>query len=104
MIKGQRSYPSEIYIADHVWPVKFRRELFDNCLGLCTYDGQQGLIELKQGQNPKELANIFMHECLHALEFSFGFEMSHETIYDLQSPLTMLFEQNYEAFGKIFDK
>lgn len=98
-INGQSSYPTTILIGKDVWEVKFCREIADGCLGLT--DANIKTIYLKQKQDKKSLLKIFIHEILHGICDSYGFNIPHKTIYELEGPLVNLIVDNFSSISKI---
>lgn len=100
MLKGQRNFPKSIIVADREFQIKFKRKVEGHdVLGWCHEDG---LIELEQGMPKLLLHEIFWHELLHALEYTYGFNLTHKHIYKLQKPLALLIEQNIEALKDMY--
>lgn len=93
MIRRQADFPKELFLGENNWQIRFVRSLDGiKTLGLC--DPADHIIYILQGQSPKERFKTFVHELLHALEYEYSFEMPHKSIYDLEEPLTRLWEDN----------
>lgn len=89
----------ELYIKEDIWTVKFVRHIQPTdrdgkqTIGLtCPADN---IIYIKTGLKPKERWETYIHEVLHAIEFSWGFRIPHKLIYRLEKPLVMLLIENF---------
>lgn len=85
--KKNSDYPKRIFIGDDEWRVMFVNEVsgLDDHLG--EADPGDSVLKIKKGLSHKEKLSTFVHELLHAFEFSYDYEMSHQTIYDLEMPI-----------------
>ncbi len=99
-----RDFPKEITIKGVVWRVRFRRRLFcvvdgkrHHAFGLCHRDKR--LIEVAMGMSPSHREEIFVHEVLHAIAWTWGFRLEHRTVYNLQAPLAELLWARWEALA-----
>ncbi len=66
---GQLRLPKQIVIAGHIIKIKYARGLVNgetDCWGL--YNDATHTIYLKKGMDQSRKAEIFLHECIHAIE------------------------------------
>ena len=91
MIK-KTSYPRQLVIGDEVWSVKFVRKL-DGCYGECDPSNNEIRIRMKQSHD--ETLKTFIHEVVHALEFSFEFDLEHRHVYALEEAVFQLLRDNF---------
>lgn len=83
-------YPKELLINGLNWRVIFVDQIEGkNTLGLC--DSETKTIQLVRKMEPKERAVSFIHEVLHAIEYSYNFDIdptvAHKIIYKLSEAL-----------------
>jgi hypothetical protein len=86
-----KDYPREILVGEELWKIRWKRKIIDNgveCLGLCC--SLTKTIYIRLGQNKKERLSTLYHEVLHAIEYSYGIEIPHQLVYDLEGPLSEL--------------
>lgn len=91
----QKDYPKTLRIGDTDWSIKFFRKPPDgkkDTAGLC--DGDTQTIYLTQGQKSETLFKIFLHELLHAIEYSYEIDIPHKLIYKLEQPLADFIIEN----------
>lgn len=69
--------PKQVVIAGHVIKVKYRRGVMP-CWG--TYDDTKRTIELQSGMDSSRKAEIFLHECIHAIEHIHVLNLSEKAI------------------------
>ena len=98
----RKEYPPYIWIRDKAgkkikWKIKFVR-LNNKELGVTHWPDR--LIELHPMRSKKLLAEIFIHEVLHAIEFEGGVCIPHRLVYDMQSPLLFFMLDN--VVGDLF--
>lgn len=88
-------YPREIRIGDDVYKVKFVTRIGPSrkILGLC--DPANHTIRIRTGQSPEETLKTFIHEILHAIEFSREVKLSHELVYQLEQCLYDVLVDNF---------
>lgn len=100
MFPRTSEYPKEIFVKDMVWRVRFCRTVPDDPqekdLGMC--DPESRTIFIRYKQKPRETFMTFVHELLHAFEFEYNIEISHEIIYELEECIADLVTQNPELF------
>lgn len=78
----QKDFPREIEVGDDIWEVRFCRRVPDEgeeTVGLC--DPSDYLIWIKQGLSPRDRMETFIHEVLHAIEFSHDIDIPHRLVY-----------------------
>jgi hypothetical protein len=98
MIRCMRDYPREIEINDKTWTVRFLRQwpwsnFDDRTVGFC--DPEDCTLYIRMGQTPTERFKTFIHELLHALEYSYpGLKIPHGLIDKLEDPLRKLLLDN----------
>lgn len=87
-------YPKEILLNGINWRVVWVDRIDGpDTLGLC--DSENKTIQLMKGQKPKERLITFIHECTHAIEYSYGFEIPHSKVYRFSEALTDLLILNF---------
>lgn len=87
-------YPKELVINGISWRVVFVDKIQGNdLLGLC--DSENRTIQVVRKLKPKTRLVIFIHECLHALEYSYSFSLPHNKIYALSEYLADLLIVNF---------
>lgn len=69
-------------------------EAFDDpkCLAECRADKRQ--IAIKSGMSDSETFETLIHETLHALEFEYGIEIPHKSIYALEGAIHKILKLN----------
>lgn len=74
-LPGARAYPRRIHIKDDIWEIKFRRLDFfpPGEIGYCDPSTME--IGLCLGMNKKETFQTFVHELIHAIEYSYNFQV-----------------------------
>lgn len=90
-----KNYPKEFEINGEIWKTKFVRCVpgYDkSVLGLCC--PSEHTIYIRLGQKPKERLVTWVHEKLHALSYSYDFELNHPVIEKLEMPLAELIWDN----------
>jgi hypothetical protein len=73
--------------------VRFCRDLGPNTLGLCC--GVSHVISIRTGQTTQARWATFIHELLHAIEFSFKTEYPHKMIHCLDDKLAAVLFDNW---------
>lgn len=68
------------------------------CRGLCNGDTRE--IHIYTGQREKMIFSTLLHELLHAIEFTYGVQMPHRLIFELEGPLADMLMKNPEI-GKL---
>jgi hypothetical protein len=87
-------YPKELTINGISWRIVFVDQIQGkDVLGLC--DSENKTIQLKRRQSPRERMDTFIHECIHALEYSYGFELNHNHVYKLAEGLADILIINF---------
>lgn len=88
-------YPRLITIGGEPWRVEFVRQIKKSrqTLGLCEFS--EKTIYIRRGQSRKETFATFVHECLHALEEEYNFELKHKHIYALEQGIVELLIENF---------
>jgi hypothetical protein len=92
----KKDYPTELFIGDNVWDIKFVRKPLENdpyCYGLC--DPGELTISIRLGQSPEERLKTFLHELLHAVEYEYKIEIPHSLIARLEDPFARFLIDNY---------
>lgn len=95
MIRRRRDYPKELKVKDTYYQVLFVSQIPGepaDTIGLCCSTKKK--IWIKTGQSPKERFKCFLHETAHAIEFEYGFDIPHATIYKLEEPILKLILDN----------
>jgi len=61
--------PKKVIISGHTFEIIYKKKLFCNnvdCWGMCDYKNHK--IYLVRGLKPTHKMEIFLHECIHAIE------------------------------------
>ena len=98
-------YPNLFFVRDqklnkHNWRLKFEKS-FDNkyqspgktLLGLCHYPDRD--VEILRTRSRRQLARIFIHEFLHAIEFERGIKIPHSIIEHLEEGIFYFIVDNF---------
>ncbi len=86
-----KDYPKKIYIRGDVYRIVFIKNLKE--LGVTSTDPD--VIKIKAGMSKNETFKTFIHEVLHAMEFSWPIELSHKTVYRLEEAIFSLLIDNF---------
>lgn len=79
-------YPKELTINGISWRVVFVDQIQgEDLLGLC--DSENRTIQIIRRLKPKTRLAIFLHELIHAIEYSYSFSIPHGKIYKLSEAL-----------------
>jgi hypothetical protein len=89
-----KDYPKSIHINGDEWPIKFVNNVSDEDGHFGETDPGDEVVRIKKSLGRKETLITFIHEILHVFEFSYEYEMSHDTIYALEKPLLDLIVNN----------
>lgn len=93
-IPKPRQFPKELTINGITWKVIFVDQIAGkHCLGLC--DSETKTIQIKRRLAPKLRLDTFIHECIHALEYSIGFDANHSHVDKIASGLADLLIVNF---------
>ena len=86
--------PDEVQIGCHTWAVKFKeRDNTEGFYGLCQSDTQT--ITLRAGMVPSMALETFVHEVLHALDFTYnGLSLGETKVHNLAVYLTAFLMEN----------
>jgi hypothetical protein len=60
--------------------------------GFCDNDNQ--VLYFKKGMNRQRFIEVFLHECLHAIEESYGIDLGEKKVNRLGLSLAALFKEN----------
>ncbi len=86
-------YPSEIRVGSDQWTIEFVESLSKDTLGTC--DPSTHCIRILKGQTRRELFSTFVHEVLHAFEFSYDFELKHRHVEKLERAIVEFLLENF---------
>lgn len=90
----KKNYPKKLFIGGDEYKVQFvKRFKESNTMGYT--DAGLKVIRLSEKLTPEEMFKTFIHEVLHAIEFSHPVEIKHRTIYELSDALYDFFECNF---------
>jgi hypothetical protein len=87
--------PKQITVAGHSITVRFVKNLTDGdgeywgC-----YDDEKGEIVLKSGMEESRLAEIFLHECIHAIECIHNLNLNEKAVKILGIEILALLKNN----------
>lgn len=91
--------PRQFWIGEDHWRVKFVKEIAPldgkgrRTLGLC--DGDDHIIYIVTGLKKVERTATFIHELIHALDFSHKLNIPHSIVYDLDKHVTEFLFDNW---------
>lgn len=88
-------YPREIQVGGEVYEVRFVTRIGRSRRVLGTCDPATHIIRIRTGQSPPETLKTFLHEVLHAIEFSYSIPIPHNLIYKLEHCLYQLLVDNF---------
>lgn len=94
--------PRSVKIGAYRYKIKWVNSLIvdeDDCYGNC--DANECIIFLRKDikNNPVRLQEVFLHECLHAIEHSYGMDLPETTINQLGLGLINLILDNKIEFS-----
>lgn len=78
----EKDYPKSLLINGEYWKIRFVNKL-PGCLGEC--DPSEMEIRIKRGLGSEERLKTFLHEAVHAMEFSYNFQIKHSHVYKLEN-------------------
>ena len=112
-VPGPQSYPRIWYVNDDTWRLKFSRNLFFSPYeldGLC--DPSDMTIYIRQCQTKMQTLMTFFHEIMHAIEYSYDFDIGskrsyterdmHHYIYAMEKYLSEFLVDNWENLSSLF--
>jgi len=112
-VPGPQSYPRIWYVNDDVWHLKFSRNLsysIHQLDGLC--DPSETTIYIRQRQSKMDTLQTFLHEIMHAIEFSYDFDIGskknyterdmHNYIHAMERYLAEFLVDNWDNLGALF--
>jgi len=73
--------PKTVVIAGHTITIKYKKEIIyngSNCWGL--YCDDKHIIYLKMGMEKSRKSEVFLHECIHAIEFIHNLKLSEKSV------------------------
>ena len=100
-----RDYPKYINVRGETWRIKFVRKIVGRpkrTVGLC--DPGEREITIKLGEGREETFKTFLHECIHAIEAEYDFDIPHtqknDVVGQLETGLYALICDNIHLFIK----
>ena len=78
-------FPKHLIINEDIWSVVFLNNFDGDQVGECC--PSEMLIKIKNGQGADERLKTFLHEVVHAIEFSYNFQLNHKHVYKLEEGL-----------------
>lgn len=90
-LPDQDKYPKKIYIRNDVYKVVFKEGLKD----FGDTDPVKLVIRIKSGMSKRETFSTFIHEVLHALEFSHDIKIKHKQVHKMERALFELLVDNF---------
>jgi hypothetical protein len=88
-----KTYPKTVHVGDEAWSVEFVDTLGQDTLGIC--DPSTNCIRILRGQTRRELFSTFVHEVLHAFEFSYDFQLKHKHVEKLEKAIVDFLLENF---------
>lgn len=92
-LPSERQYPKRIYLGNYTYTVRFVSRLPKDTVG--EADPVKCEIRILKGLGPKARLTTYVHEVLHAMEFSFDINLPHKLVRALEEPLVDFFLQNF---------
>lgn len=86
-------YPKTVRVASDEWKIRFVKRLPKNTKGEC--DPNSETIKIGLNQSDKEIFRTFIHECLHAMEYSYARHMKHRDIHWLEKTISDFLLDNF---------
>lgn len=106
-----RDYPREWFIEGDLWHLKFSSKLSKQGIDGLT-DPSNYTVTISYGMSKANTFATFIHEMLHAMEFSYGYELPykdsfsyedfHWHIYKLEHHFTWFIKENFDSFVFLF--
>lgn len=90
-IPKHSEYPKQLWVKGDSYKILFVKNL--KFLG--ETDSEKHTIKIKAGMSKNETFRTFIHEALHALEFSYPIKIKHKTVYKLEKAIFQLFIDNF---------
>jgi hypothetical protein len=88
--------PRKVKIGLYTYKVKNVNEIKDGinnqCWGLCDHDTHT--IFLKKGMKEPRRSEVFLHECIHGIEESYGIALGETKVNQLGLALMSFFKEN----------
>lgn len=82
-LPGRRDYPKSVVVQGHDCQIKWKRKIEGGGIeGL--FDPNTFDISIRIGQTPRQTFYTLVHEVIHALEESMGFEITEEIVSKLE--------------------
>lgn len=89
-------YPKELIIGRRTWAVVFCDAVPDGDPSWHGYCWEyEDTIYLVKGYSPRNTFETFIHEIMHALEYTWNIKIPHELIYILQRPIARFVRDNF---------
>ncbi len=86
-----KDYPKELHIGGDTYKIVFAKNI--GFSGDC--DQGKHRIRIKAGMSKNETFRTFLHEALHAIEFSIPVKIKHKTVYKLEEAIFNLLVDNF---------
>lgn len=90
-IPNIKDYPQHLHIGGDVYRVFFVKNL--RFLGDTNHTKLR--IRIRAGMSKNETFRTFLHEALHAIEFSYPMKLKHKTVYKLEKAIFQLLIDNF---------
>lgn len=87
----QKNYPKKVFVTNEYYRIQFCKRMKD--FGLT--DPVKLVIKIKAGMSKRETFCTFIHELIHAIEFSHNIKIKHKTVYKLERALFELLVDNF---------
>jgi hypothetical protein len=84
-------YPKKIYIKNETYRIVFT----DKIEHYGDTDPVKNLIRIRAGMSRRETFNTFVHELIHAMEFTHNIKLKHKAVYKLERAIVELLVDNF---------
>ena len=86
-----KDYPKTIYIREITWKIQFTKKI----IHFGDTEPNKHVIRIKIGMSDRETFNTFVHEVLHAMDFSHKINLNHKTVYALEVAIAEFLVDNF---------
>lgn len=93
-------YPKTIEVGRDIYKIKFVKKFKDG-VTLGETDPEKLEIRILKGMSKRETLSCFIHEVIHALEFSHEIGIKHKLVYQLERAALELILDNFLYPGKL---
>lgn len=87
----QKAYPKVLHVRGDTYKIRFVKGLKN----LGETDAGTMIIRIRAGMSRAETFKTFLHEALHAIEFSTPIKIKHKMVYELEDAIFSLILDNF---------